>query len=352
MLRASVRKAPATEFCPTTRWEASALSEFLGRKCQLPAAELSETHLAWKYWSARPDWPGSRSFTARHEGAIVAHAAAWPARVRVPGQVVNAAHVIDWAADPAHPGAGIWIMRQIAARVGLMIATGGTEISRRILPVIGFRPHGDLDWFARPVRPLGQALTTPGKPWKRSARLLRNTFWRVWPPLTLPRGWSARPIAPEEVPQTLWPQPSRATAVMARDAGLYRYFVDSPSARHLLFGLENRGALAGYFCLAFAPHVARVADLWLPSSTVEDWCAAFRTAVVAALREPDVHEVSVWASTELARRALIRAGFRLRDRSTLSLLGNARVLEGRTLHIQMLDCDASSLSGEPAAYLT
>ena len=32
--------------------------------------------------------------------AIVAHAAAWPVRVCVPGSVVPAAHLIDWAADP------------------------------------------------------------------------------------------------------------------------------------------------------------------------------------------------------------------------------------------------------------
>jgi hypothetical protein len=342
------------DFRATTQYEAAALSDFLGRMFQLrPGASLlAERHMGWKYWAARPDWTGPRSFTARHAGGIVAHAAVWPVRVRVPGQVVPAVHVIDWAADPEHPGAGIWLMRQIGARARLMIATGGSEITRRILPAIGFRPHGELYRFARPVRPLGQALTTGERDWRLPARLLRNTFWRLSPPLSAPRGWSAPPLAPEEVPERLWPQPSPDTAVTARDTGFYRYVVNSPAARHALYGLANRGELAGYFCVAFAPHAARIADLWLPSTKVEDWCAGFRTATVVAAREKDVYEVSAWASTALGKEGLVRAGFRLRERSAVSLFGDAKILQGRKLHVQMLDSDAGFLSGEAASYLT
>jgi hypothetical protein len=341
-------------FQPTAPCDAAALSDFLRRTFQAPAGAsfLSEKHMGWKYWSARPDWAGSRSFTARRGGAIVAHAAVWPVRVRVPGHDVPALHLIDWAADPSYPGAGIWLLRQIGAKVRLMIATGGSEITRRVLPAIGFRPHADLSWFARPVRPLRQALTTAEKNWRLPARLLRNTLWHLSPPLSRPRGWSAPPLAPEEIPEELWPQPSPATAVTARDARVYRYLVDSPSARHALFGLEKRGELAGYFCLAFAPHVARIADLWLPSTKVEDWRAGFRTAAVVAAREKDVCEVSAWASTALGKEGLVSAGFRLRDHSAVSVFGDPKILEGRKLHVQMLDSDAGFLSGEAASYLT
>ena len=342
------------DFRPTTSCDAAALSDFLGRMFQVDAGAsfLAEKHMGWKYWSARPDWTGPRSFTARHDGAIVAHAAAWPVRVRVPDQVVPAVHVIDWAADPAYPGAGIWLLRQIGAKVRLMIATGGSEITRRVLPVIGFRPHAELCWFARPVRPLGQALTTADKNWRLPARVMRNTFWRLSPRLSLPRGWSAPRLAPEEVPDRLWPHPSAATAVTARDTAFYRYLEDSPSARHALFGLEKRGELVGYFCLAFAPHVARIADLWLPSTRAEDWCAGFRTAAVVAAREKGVYEVSAWASTALGKEGLSRAGFRLRDRSAVSVFGDPGILEGLKLHLQMLDSDAGFLSGDAASYLT
>jgi hypothetical protein len=342
------------DFRPTTQCDAAALADFLGRVFQLRAGALllAEKHMGWKYWTARPDWEGPRSFIGQHHGAIVAHAALWPVRVRVAGQEVTAVHGIDWAADRKYPGVGIWLLRQIAAKARMMFATGGSEIARGIFPVIGFRPHSELYQFARPVRPLGQALTTAERNWKLPARLLRNTFWRLSHPLSLPRGWSARPLAPEEVPEGLWPRPSSATAVTARDPGFYRYFVDSPSAPHVLFGLQKGREMAGYFCLAFAPHVARIADLWLPSTKVEDWCAGFRTAAVLAAGEKRVYEVSAWASTALGKEGLARAGFLLRERSAVSLFGDAKILEGRELHLQMLDSDASFVSEGTVSYLT
>jgi hypothetical protein len=36
----------------------------------------------------------------------------------------------------------------------------------------------------------------------------------------------------------------------------------------------------------------------------------------------------------------------------VSLFGDGGILEGRNLHVQMLDCDASFLSGEAVSYLT
>ena len=334
---------------PTAQRDAAALADFLGRVFQprAGASLLDEEHMGWKYWTARPDWEGSRSFTAQHRGAIVAHAAVWPVRMRVSGQEVTAVHAIDWAADRKYPGVGIWLLRQIAAKVRMMVAIGGSDISRGIFPVIGFRPQGELYQFTRPVCPLAQALTTVERNWKLPARLLRDSFRRLWRPLSLPRGWSVTPLAPEEVPEGLWPRPTPNTAVTARGPGFYRYFVDSPSAPHVLFGLQKGRELAGYFCLAFAPHVARIADLWLPSTNAEDWCAGFQTAAVVAASQKGVYEVSAWASTALGKEALSRAGFLLRGRSAVSLFGDARILDGRELHLQMLDSDASSCMGKP-----
>ena len=94
-------KASNFNFRPTTQRDATALSDFLGRVFQprAGASLLDEEHMGWKYWTARPDWEGSRSFTAQHRGAIVAHAAVWPVLMRVSGQEVTAVHAIDWAAD-------------------------------------------------------------------------------------------------------------------------------------------------------------------------------------------------------------------------------------------------------------
>jgi len=342
------------DFRPTSQSDVAALSGFLGRVLRLRAEALllNPRHMAWKYWTARPDWEGSRSFIAQHGGALVAHVAVWPVRVLLSGQEVTALHAIDWAADRRCPGAGTWLLRQVATKARMMVATGGSEIARGILPGIGFRPHSVLYQFAYPLWPLGQALTTTSRNLKLPARVLRNTFWRLSRPLSPPVGWSAMPLAPEEVPEGLWPQPSLATAVTARDAGVYRYFVGSPCAPHMLFGLQKNGELVGYFCLVSAMHAARIADLWLPSNNVEDWCAGFRTAAVVAASGKRVYEVSAWASTALGKAALSLVGFMMCECATVSLLGDATALEGRELHLQMLDSDASFLSREVVSYLT
>ena len=112
------------------------------------------------------------------------------------------------------------------------------------------------------------------------------------------------------------------------------------------------GASIGYFCLAYARHVARIADLWVTSTAVEDWANGFRCAAAVAARGRDIYEVTAWASTALGKQALASAGFRLRDAWTLSVLGDATVFGGRDLHIQMLDCDASFLAADEISYLT
>ena len=106
-----LRPTVKADFRPTTRHEAAELSDFLGRMLQLHArSSLTPSHMEWKYWTPRADCTGPRSFTVRHDGIIVAHAATWPVRVRVPGETHSAVHVIDWAADPEYPGVGVWIM--------------------------------------------------------------------------------------------------------------------------------------------------------------------------------------------------------------------------------------------------
>jgi len=341
-------------FQPTFDADAAAISGLLGRVFQLPAGAplLDERYMRWKYWTARSDWEGSRSFAARHNGALAAHAAVWPVRVRVSGREVTAVKVIDWAADPKYPGAGAWLIRQIATRVRVMVGTGGSKISGQLLPLIGFRPYGELCHFGRSVRPLGQALTTDQRDWKLPARLLRNGFWGLSHPLSLPRGWSVTQLTPEEVPEVLWAQSSPTRAVTARDADFYRYVMNCPVAPHALFGLRKSGELTGYFCVALVPHVARIADLWLRSTDVEDWCAGVQAAATHAASDKNVYEVSAWGSTALAKEALSRAGFLLRGRSALSLLGDAKVLDGCELHLHMLDGDASFLSSGAASYLT
>jgi hypothetical protein len=342
------------ELARTTPADAPVIARFLSQVFQLPPAAplVDARHMFWKYWAPRPDWTGSRSFIARHGDIIAAHAAAWPVRIRAGGQVVSAAHLIDWAADPSCPGAGVWLLRQLRARTPGLIATGGSDITRKILPIVGFERHGELHWFARPLRPVRLALTTRARGWRLPPRLARNLLWRQWPPLRLPRHWSASPLEPEELPDRLWPAASATTAVTLRDARFYRYFVDATAARHRLFGIARDGRLRGYFCLAFAPGVARVADLWIQSDDVADWRRAFQTAASTAAADARVYEVTACAATPVARQALEDAGFHWRESVEVSTTLAARPADTLALHVQMLDSDASFLSQDPGQYLT
>jgi hypothetical protein len=342
------------ELVETTPADASTISAFLSKAFHLvPGAPLvSAPHMHWKYWAPRQDWTGSRSFLVRRGPAVAAHAAVWPVRIKTDTGVVPTIHLIDWAADAAYPGVGIWLLRQMGGRARALLATGGSDATRRILPLVGFRRHSELHCFARPLRPLGQALTTSAKSWRRPARLVRNLVWRWFPPMRLPVGWSASPLDPDDVAERLWPAPSGTTAVIARDAELYRYLRAATPVRHVLFGIRKSDELVGYFCLAFAGHVARIADLWMPSDTVDDWRCAFMTAAVTASCERAMYEVTAWAATPLAKEALQHAGFRCRDCTHVSMSGDARLLDGRMLHVQMLDCDASFICQDDGSYLT
>jgi hypothetical protein len=313
---------------------------------------LDPRHLAWKYWLDRGDWTEPRSFTARHDEAIVAHVAAWPVHVVLPDRTLRAAHLFDWASDRRYPGAGLWLIRQMRSKTDLLIATGGTELTRRMLPVAGFRPFGEVCVFARPLRPLAQARAAADRSWRAAARIVRNSAWRWSLPVAPPPGWDAIPAQPDGIDASIWPSASTALAVARRNAAFYSYVLASPRTRYSLFRLTRHGEPAGYFCISHARHVARIADIWVASSDSADWCAGVRTACAAAARSDEVHEVSGWASTAIAKAAFARAGFRRRDQTPLTLFGNAGVLAGRELHIQMLDCDASFVAADDVCYLT
>ena len=345
--------AARVEFGATATADASDVIQFMGRVFGVApsAAFLNPRHVAWKYWSHRTDWPESRSFTARHDGAIVAHVAAWPVAVRLPGSILRGVHLIDWASDPHHPGAGSWLLRKVRVRSPVLIATGGSAITRQTLPLLGFKPLGRIDSYACPVRPFAQA-RTGRKNWRTPVRLLRNTLWHLSASCGVSSDWSATPVSADELEPDVWPQPSDSTAVTLRDAALYRYLVASPVTPHVLYRLTRRGTPLGFFCLSYARHVARIADLWLRSTSVDDWCHAIRTATAMAASRDDIHEVTAWASTHLGRSALTRSGFRVRDTSPLSVLGDVDALSGREVHVQMIDCDASFVLADAVSYLS
>jgi hypothetical protein len=344
-------------FRATSEADHEAIAALLTRVFQAGPDNLfySRQHQSWKYWQPRSGWEGSRSFVLEQDRKLLAHGCVWPLPIRGADRAWNGIYLIDWAADPAAPaGVGIALLRRIAALGDAVCAIGGSEMTRAIMPKIGFRPYNEMWFGARPLRPLRQAATHQSRDWKLPARLVRNAV-RAWlPPARPPQGWSAAPCPAEEIPEHLWPQPQAELAVGARQPGLFRYLQKSPWADFAFFQVSRNGALAGYFCLSFAVGQARIADLWLPSRSPGDWAAAYLLAIGRAKqRWSNAAEITASSAVPWGQEALALAGFRIFAQDPITFYG-AHGFPGTSqrFHLQMVDADFCFLHTGAAEYRT
>ncbi len=141
------------EFRATTPADAGAIAAFLGRVFEAREGEpiIDPGMMQWKYWRERPGWQGSRSFVLERGGSIVAHGAAWPARI-LSAEEIPCFFLIDWAASSDFPGAGVSIM---------------TQYGEAGIPPVNFRVAAILRSLARCVSrwAIGQAMmsTVPAR---------------------------------------------------------------------------------------------------------------------------------------------------------------------------------------------
>jgi hypothetical protein len=327
-------------FVQSSPEDAPKIAEFLRKVFHAGAedAVARPDHMHWKYWEEREDWPGSRSFRLERDGVIVAHGAPWPSTVHIPdGAALRGAQVIDWAAEPSAPGSGLTLMKNIAPEhVDLIFALGGSEATRKILPVFGFRPFNELWTFAKPLRPWAQMATHQHQNWKSAARLIRNLGWSLSPASPAP-GWSSRAVEAGEIRN--WPAPRDGTTVLGRDAQRFRYFEKCKMIRAQLYVVDREGREAGYFYLVFVPGQARVADAW--SISVEGWKQVYALAIARALEDRRTNEITTIAGLEDAQRALEQRGFQRRGAERLMIYDPKKTLDAPArLHFQMIDNDA------------
>lgn len=290
----------------------------------------------WKYWADRADWPGSRSFRLERDGVIVAHGAPWPSSVHTPGgAVLRGAQVLDWAADPSTPGAGLALMKHVAPEnVDLIFALGGSDATRRALPAIGFKPFNEVVFYAKPLRPFAQIASHQYQNWKSPARLLRNLAWSRRSPIA--PGWSSRAVAANQI--RAWPEAGVAN-VLGRDANKFDYFSKCDLIRSRLYTIEREGREAGYFYLVFVPGQARIADAW--AIDPDGWSQLYALAIECALEDPGTNEITAIAGLESAQVALEQCGFRRRLVERLMIYDPKKMLDpSARLHFQMIDNDA------------
>lgn len=342
------------EFRATTPADAGAIAEFLGRIFEARGGEpiIDPAMMQWKYWKERPGWEGSRSFVLERGGIIVAHGAAWPAKILAEGEI-PCFFLIDWAASSDSPGAGVSIMKHMAQRVPVNFVYGGTEIARKMRFAMGYRPRNDVRTLALPLRPFRQVLTSSWN-WKTPARLARNLLWSRRKPV-LANHWRAQPADPLRISASdvTWPVRNSHSLMLERNPELFEYLSDCPVAPGAFF-LAIRGVEpAGYFAMTFPPGQARIADAWIPSSQIEDWIELYALAVEQACKRPGVNEVTAAAASGIALAALQNLRFRTRACDPVQLYDpQKRVPPDLPLGVQLIDGDAAFRNTGSPDYLT
>lgn len=316
-----------------------------------PFIEPAQMH--WKYWEPHPGWTGSRSYVYVDDSEeIIAHACAWPFGLRTTETTLAGAHPIDWAAGMKVPGAGALLLRQIRALRDISCCIGGTDIALKVIRQTGFKPAATMQFLARPLRPVRQALNHPRRNWKLPARLLRNTAWMMGA-ASVPAGWTAEPVQPAEIPRELLPSPSEGLAVAGRSAALFDYLLKCPTARYEMWLIRQGSEARGYFLLSFVPGQARVADAWVGSAKSESWRALYALAVQVALRDGAVAEITTGATLPAALEGAAACGFRAYTESAVMLFDPKKHLAavGR-FHFQTIDNDMSFLHDNRIEYVT
>ena len=340
----------SSEFRQTSAEDSAGIAALLGAVFELGADELAvrPDHMHWKYWEPRAAWPGSRSYVIDRAGSLQAHGAAWPFSMRYGDRRITGIKVIDWAADKRAVGAGVALMRQMSRLADITYGLGGTEGTLRILPALGFRPAREMRTYARPLRPLAQAVSHQYKNWKLPARVVRNWLWTRVPVPPRPRDWSSVEIGASQIPPAAAGAQS-GVLPMERPAELFEYLSRCPVIQSKLFAVRDKGGMAGHFCLVFVPGVARIADAWIPSSRPADWAELYSLAIREAMRAPGACEIMTQSSLNCAWEGLEACGFRFTGKDTLMIYDPGNRLSGDVVpHFQLIDNDAVFLhSGRP-----
>jgi hypothetical protein len=244
---------------------------------------------------------------------IVAHGAVVPLTCVWEGRRLKMVDVIDWAARPANPGAGITLLKRISKMVDGVFIAGGTAAAQKVFGSLGFREGAKATVFALPLRPLTRFLREPELSWKWPARWARNTMWRMRAATSPPAGWTARRLAPEVVAESRFPtpHPRAQAAVFERTPPAIAFLLDCPAAPAEFYLVEKNSAACGYFVLTQAVAQFRIAEAWVEPGTAEDWRALYALAIREATRRRQCTEMLTMISNDAAaQQGLRKSGFR------------------------------------------
>lgn len=299
--------------------------------------------MRWKYWQEHDGWPGSRSYVLTRGDEVVAHGAIVPGTCACGVSRHRVVHLIDWAARPGVPGAGMMIMRYIQSMTDISLAIGGSEETLSILPLIGFKPHGAATHYVRVLRP-ARAMSAAKDLGRRA--LPRVVFTGLQASATarfrIGRGWTSRmvPRAEAGVEGLPLPKPAADLAVFERSPRFFEYVLDCPVVRMSLHAVERDGKVRGYFLLAVSNGRARLADCWMDSVDSADWKALIELAAREAGRDDEVGRLIALASDPIMSRSLMDCGFVPGRVDSVQVMTTGKAPGPHApLRVQMLDND-------------
>jgi hypothetical protein len=333
----------SSQFRPTSPADAPAISAFMqmvfGMAPDHPG--LDPRQMEWKYWRAHPQWEGPRGYLVERDGQIAAHGSVVPLACAWGSRRLRMVDLIDWAAHPAHPGAGITLLRRVSQLVDGVFIAGGTEKARQVFKSLGFHMHPNALRLALPIHPLARWLDTSEPVWKRTARLARNTAWRLRAFSVLPGNWTARRLGAAEIPSAQFPvpHPRAEPAVFERSAETSAFLLECPITPAEFYVVEKDGQPRGYFVLALAVAQGRIVEAWMEPGSTGDWRALYSLAIRQAAKHPELREVvTVVTNDAAAREGLMYAGFRPRGELPLCSMFRERDRPGE-IRYQMVDND-------------
>jgi hypothetical protein len=329
----------------------SLMQQVFGMRADHPAFHPEQ--MDWKYWRDHPEWDGSRGFVVERDGAILAHGSVIPLQCAWAGRRIKVVELIDWVAQPKATGAGITLLKKVAETAGGMFIAGGTEMTQKILPSLGFRESARATRFALPLRPLARLRAESVSSWKPLARFARNTLWKTRAAATPAPGWDTRRILSSDLANLQFPTPHATAriAVFERTAPGLAYFLECPVTPAEFHLVEEHGVMRGYFILTMAFAQCRIADAWVETDRSEDWAVLYRMAARAAKAHPDAAEVVTVTGDQTAAQMLAAVGFVPRGQVALRFW-IPKTDPPAEVRYQMLDNDAAYLHDGSVVFWT
>jgi hypothetical protein len=284
---------------------------------------LNPEFLQWKYWATHPLFGGNRSQVIEKEGKLLAHGGIWPIQLVTSLGKPMCFHLIDWTARRDAPGAGMQVLRRCGAGLAANFSIGGSAMSQRILPAVGFRSYNPM-WFLAgplPLRPTGGWLV-------RGLANMAGWQSREIDP-NLPAGWDVAIREPKEIPECLWPRNSPGLAVSMRSPQLLEHVSQCPvTGESLCCVLYRRSKPMAYLFLIQVWEQLRLVD-YGPAGLDKETSRLLGQAVqkLAKSMFPSATEFMAATSEKSVLAGLLRAGFCLDRQESIKVLKTDTGLE-------------------------